>query len=142
MVHSPDVGTGIAGGDMSWIENLNWHSIGPWVFVYCALYAVLTVWFRLRVSTRARVLGLLYMVGIAGLFGLWQQNFFAAAFMFAFLWLIEKLVRVIIQVIPEAPESDGCKFVTAEGQMLAGMTPEQQSEYLVDEAHDKLRGKS
>jgi hypothetical protein len=127
---------------MSWIQNLNWHSMWPWMLISSAVYAALMGWFSLRSNTKARVKGLLYMVGIAGLFGFWQQNVFAAAFMLAFLWFIEKLVRMIIQVIPEAPESDVCKFMTSEEQMLAGMTPKQQSEYLVDKEHDKLRGKS
>ena len=51
--------------------------------------------------TKAVILGLLYMAGIAAIFGFWQNNVLAGIFMFALLLFVEKLFRVLIAVIVE-----------------------------------------
>jgi hypothetical protein len=48
--------------------------------------------------TRAVVRGVFYMVVVAGLFGWWQQNWWAFAFMLSLLLFVEKLFRVLITV--------------------------------------------
>jgi hypothetical protein len=52
-------------------------------------------------NIKASILGLVYMAGIATIFGFWQNNVLAGIFMFALLLFVEKLIRVLVVVISE-----------------------------------------
>lgn len=49
--------------------------------------------------TKAAIRGIFYMVIIAVVFGAWQRDFLAGLFMFLFLLFIEKMFRVVINLL-------------------------------------------